>query len=41
MLVLVSGVVTLFGDRQQVLAQLAAKTSQLPARDKDAGTGGK
>lgn len=40
-LVLVGGVVTLFGDRQQVLSQLAAKTSQLPAREKDAGTGGK
>ncbi len=38
-LVLVAGTVTLFGDRQQVMAQLAAKTSQLPARD--ASTGGK
>ena len=38
-LVLVAGAVTLFGDRQQVMAQLAAKTSQLPARD--ASTGGK
>lgn len=38
-LVLVSGAVTLFGDRQQVLAQLAAKTSQLPTRERE--TGGK
>lgn len=38
-LVLVNGVVTLFGDRQQVLAKLAAKTSQLPARERE--TGGK
>lgn len=38
-LVLVGGAVTLFGDRQQVLAQLAAKTSQLPTRERE--TGGK
>lgn len=38
-LVLVGGAVTLFGDRQQVLAQLAAKTSQLPVRERE--TGGK
>lgn len=38
-LVLVSGVVTLFGERQQVLAQMAAKTSQLPTRERE--TGGK
>jgi ATP-binding cassette subfamily C protein EexD len=38
-LVLVTGVVTLFGERQQVLAQLAAKTSQLPTRERE--TGGK
>jgi ATP-binding cassette subfamily C protein EexD len=37
MLVLVGGVVTLFGERQQVLAQLAAKTSQLPARERETG----
>lgn len=36
-LVLVGGSVTLFGDRQQVLAQLAAKTSQLPTREREAG----
>lgn len=39
-LVLVSGVVTLFGDRQHVLAQLAAKTSQLPT-NRERETGGK
>lgn len=38
-LVLVGGAVSLFGDRQQVLAQLAAKTSQLPVRERE--TGGK
>lgn len=36
-LVLVGGVVTMFGERQQVLAQLAAKTSQLPTREREAG----
>lgn len=36
-LVLVGGAVTLFGERQQVLAHLAAKTSQLPAREREAG----
>lgn len=36
-LVLVGGAVSLFGDRQQVLAQLAAKTSQLPVREREAG----
>lgn len=36
-LVLVGGSVTLFGDRQHVLTQLAAKTSQLPAREREAG----
>lgn len=36
-LVLVGGSVTLFGDRQQVLTQLAAKTSQLPTREREAG----
>jgi ATP-binding cassette subfamily C protein EexD len=36
-LVLVGGAVTLFGERQQVLAHLAAKTSQLPTREREAG----
>jgi ATP-binding cassette subfamily C protein EexD len=32
-MVLVSGAVTLFGERDQVLAQLASKTTQLPVRE--------
>lgn len=32
-MVLVGGSVTLFGERDQVMAQLASKTSQLPARE--------
>lgn len=36
-LVLVGGAVTMFGERQQVLAQLAAKTSQLPTRERETG----
>lgn len=37
-LVLVGGAVTMFGDRQQVMTQLAAKTSQLPAREREMGS---
>lgn len=38
-LVLVGGAVNLFGDRQQVMAKMAAKTSKLPTRERE--TGGK
>jgi ABC-type protease/lipase transport system fused ATPase/permease subunit len=32
-LVLVNGTVAMFGDRQQVLAKMASKTTQLPTRE--------